>query len=123
MATPYAGVSGGTPDAYTFYHSQLRIRIGCCFGMLTHRWATILRSAIPMNVSVAKTVALVIVLAKLHNYCIDADDSNVACNTAVGEWMPEVNGTVPLVPVEESLQQTAYEVIPDQLLNRGHHFV
>jgi DDE superfamily endonuclease len=57
MATPYAGVSGGTPDAYNFYHSQLRIRIECCFGMLTHRWA-ILRSAIPINVSVAKTVAL-----------------------------------------------------------------
>jgi len=36
MATPYAAVSGGTKDAYNFYHSQLRIRIECTFGMLTH---------------------------------------------------------------------------------------
>jgi hypothetical protein len=57
MATPYAAVSGGTKDAYNFYHSQLRIRIECTFGMLTHRWA-ILRSAIPMNVTVQKTAQL-----------------------------------------------------------------
>jgi hypothetical protein len=37
MAKPYAAVSGGTKDAYNFYHSQLRIRIKCTFGMLTHR--------------------------------------------------------------------------------------
>jgi hypothetical protein len=73
MATPYSAVSGGTKDAYNFYHSQLRIRIECTFGMLTHRWG-ILRSAIPMNVTLRKTVALVLALAKLHNFCIDFDD-------------------------------------------------
>jgi hypothetical protein len=67
MTTPYAAVSGGSKDAaYNFYHSQLRIRIECTLGIFTHRWS-ILRSAIPMNVSVRKTVALVICLAKLHN--------------------------------------------------------
>ncbi len=39
MATPYAVTSSGTKDAYNFYHSQLRIRIECAFGMLKHRWA------------------------------------------------------------------------------------
>jgi hypothetical protein len=34
MATPYAAVSGGTMDSYNFYHSQLRIRIECAFGIL-----------------------------------------------------------------------------------------
>jgi hypothetical protein len=34
MATPYAAVSGGTKDAYNFYHSQLRIE--CTFSILTH---------------------------------------------------------------------------------------
>jgi hypothetical protein len=57
MATPFAAVLGGTLDSYDFYHSQLQIRIKCTFGMLTHRWS-ILRSAIPMNVSIRKTVAL-----------------------------------------------------------------
>jgi hypothetical protein len=71
MATPYAAVSGGTKDAYTFYQF-LQIRIECAFGMLTHRWV-ILRSAIQMNVAVHKTVALVLALTKRHNYCIDAD--------------------------------------------------
>jgi hypothetical protein len=61
MATPYSGVSGGSKDAYNFYHSQLRIQIECAFGMLTHRWA-ILQSAIPMQVSIKKTIALVIAL-------------------------------------------------------------
>jgi hypothetical protein len=71
-ATPYAAVSGGTKDSYNFYHLQLRIRIECAFGILTRRWA-ILRSAIPLGITVAKTVALVLALAKLHNYCIDED--------------------------------------------------
>ena len=75
MATPYAAVSGGTKDAYNFYHSQLRIRIECAFGMLTHRRA-ILRSAIPMNVRVKKIVALVLALVRLHNYCINNDVSH-----------------------------------------------
>ena len=76
-----------------------------------------------MNISVAKTVALVIALANLHNFSIDADDSIIACNTVMDEWMSEVNGAIPLVPVEESLKQTANEVTPDQLLNGGgHHF-
>lgn len=57
MATPYAAVSGGTKDAYNFYHLQLQIRIECTFGILTHRWA-ILRRAIAVNIRIEKTVAL-----------------------------------------------------------------
>ena len=84
LATPYAAVTGGTRDAYNFYHSQVRIRFKCTFGrMLTHRWA-ILSSAIPMNVSIGKTIALVLALAKLHtNFCIvEADDTVVLPATA-----------------------------------------
>ena len=119
MATPYAAVSGSTKDAYNFYHSQLRIRIECTFGMLTHRWA-ILRSAIPMNVTVQKTVALVLALAKLHNYCIDADGNSDLAYTASDEWQTEVNGAVPLVTAQDS--QSTCEVVPEQLLDGGHHF-
>ena len=84
MATPYAAVSGGTKDANNFYHSQLRIRIECTFGILTYRWA-ILRSAIPANIRIEKTVALVVALAKLHNYCINANDNDISANTARDE--------------------------------------
>lgn len=120
MATPYAAVSGGTKDAYNFYHSQLRIRIECTFGMLTHRWA-ILRSAIPMNVSIRKTIALVIALAKLHNYCLDANDCVVLPATANDEWQNEVNGAVPLV-VQTRHSSESSSVTPQQLLDGGNHF-
>ena len=124
MTTPYAAVSGGTKDAYNFYHSQLRIRIECAFGMLMHRWA-ILRSANPMNVTVQKTVALVIFLARLHNYCFDAYESycDVPYSTAVDEWQNEVNGAVPFVETEgteESSRDGA--VTPRQLLDGWNHF-
>jgi hypothetical protein len=56
MATPYAAVSGGSKDAYNSYHLQLQIRMECTFRIMTHRWS-ILRSAIPVNVSTQKTVA------------------------------------------------------------------
>ncbi len=76
MAKPCAAVSGASKDVYNFYHLQLQIRIECTLGILTHRWS-ILQSAIPMNVSIQKNVELVVCLAKLHNYCIDADDNDV----------------------------------------------
>jgi hypothetical protein len=119
MTTPYAAVFGGTKDAYNFYNSQLRIRIECTFGMLKHRWA-ILRSAIPMNDILQKKVARVLALAKLHNFCIDADGNSDLTYTSSDEWQPEVNGVVPLVAAQD-LQSTR-EVVPEQLLDGGHHF-
>jgi hypothetical protein len=58
--------SSGSRDNYNFYHSQLRIGIECAMGMWTERWA-ILRSAMPKNQRIHKTISLVDVLAKLHN--------------------------------------------------------
>jgi hypothetical protein len=75
-----------------------------------------------MNVGIAMTVALVVALAKLHNYCIDADERNIASNTALDEWISEVNGAVPIVQVNEDLQHAGNDIIPEQLLHGGHHF-
>jgi DDE superfamily endonuclease len=119
MATPYTAVSGGTKDSYNFYHSQLRIRVECCFGILTHRWS-ILRSAIPMNVSIKKTVSLVIALAKLHNFCIDNKDGNPLSNTPSDVLRHELQGVVHLQPIQ--LTETSQSIIPLQLMNGGHHF-
>ena len=58
MATPFKAVSSGVRDGYNFYHSQIRINIECTFGMLVNRWA-VLRSPIPLNISLPKTAALV----------------------------------------------------------------
>ena len=75
MTTPYPATNGGPKDNYNFYHSQLRIRIECAFGMLVQRWG-ILRMAMPMGFTIKKTIALVNCLAKLHNFCIDEVDGS-----------------------------------------------
>lgn len=77
MAVPFSGVSSGPRDDYNFFHSQLRIRVECAFGMLTERWG-ILRAPMPRGVTIRKTCALVHTLAKLHNFCIDQNDTNQA---------------------------------------------
>jgi hypothetical protein len=64
-----------------------------------------------MNVGVHKNfVALVLVLAKLHNYCIDADDNSDPTSTASDEWQTEVrNSGVPLVATGD--QSSSHDVI------------
>ena len=79
-----------------------------------------MRSAIPLGISVLKTVALVIALVKLHNYCIDEDckitpDLSYSPND---EWNIELNGGIPLVAIATDKG----DVIPEQLKNGGHHF-
>eukprot|EP00970_Alexandrium_tamarense_P017966 scaffold12964_cov117-Alexandrium_tamarense.AAC.1 len=86
MVTPYPNTSRGARDNYNYFHSQLRIRIECAFGMFVQRWG-MLRTAIPCNVSVPKTISLVLALAKLHNFCLSQDEQNIITN---------VNGSVPL---------------------------
>ena len=120
MATPYSGVSGGSKDAYNFFHSQLRIQIECAFGMLTHRWA-ILRSAIPMQVSIKKTIALVIALFKLHNFCIDEHDL-VPPVGAVDELRTEMRGGVPLETTPTLTSNGRRVLLPRQLMDGGFHF-
>lgn len=53
--------------------SQVRTNIECAFGILVHRWG-ILRKAIPINISLGRTTALVLALCKVHNFCIDESD-------------------------------------------------
>jgi DDE superfamily endonuclease len=114
MATPYPNTLTPTKDAYNFYHSQLQIRIECAFGMLTHRWE-ILQSAIPMKVTMKKTTALVLALAKLHNFCINACESRAMMNTTTDGWRLELNGAV-------TLDCEGADIIPRQMLGGGEHF-
>ncbi len=78
MAVPFPNVARdpnhAAEDNYNFYHSQLRIRVECAFGISVQRWG-LLRMVIPRNIGVARIVALVNALAKLHNFCIG--ESNV----------------------------------------------
>jgi hypothetical protein len=124
MVTPYPNTSGGARDNYNYFHSQLRIRIECAFGMFVQRWG-MLRTAIPCNVSVPKTISLVLALAKLHNFCIDEaevipanllsqDEQNITGNR---------NGSVPLVAdplIAEIINVNT--TTPRDLMGGGEHF-
>ena len=127
MATPYPNTTGGPKDNYNFYHSQLRIRIECAFGMLVQRWG-ILRMAMPIGISIKKTIALVNALAKLHNFCIDEVDGN---STTINESLAEdvvnmeMNGSgyVPMLPNAEIRNVMEVEVnTPNDLMGGGQHF-
>ena len=118
MATPYPNVSRGPQDDYNFYHSQLRIRLECAFGMFTERWA-ILRSAIPKQITIGRTICLVHALAKLHNFCIDVQENNAGGLLAgdAANVMNNINGHIPLEQTGEADRSR-----PLQLLGGGHHF-
>jgi hypothetical protein len=122
MATPYTSAIG-SKDAYNFFHSQLRIRIECAFGMFTQRWG-ILRCAMPKNVTLKKTVAIVMCLAKLHNYCINERESAICPMTAGDEANIEMDGAVPLqeYPANSWTRRFTDQRLPRQLIGGGDHF-
>ena len=125
MATPFTNVSGdpnrAVEDNYNFYHSQLRIRVECAFGMLVQRWG-ILRMAMPRNLSVAKVVAIVIALAKLHNFCIG--ESNIAeriPQTFYRDRFHMMNAEGGYVTLRNGDPQVN-NTVPTELMHGGEHF-
>lgn len=71
LATPYPGNVTPEQDAYNFFHSQLRITSECSFGRHINRWGS-LQKKIPQNFSIVRTIAYVLALCQLSNYCTDA---------------------------------------------------
>jgi hypothetical protein len=95
--SPFKAVSSGPKDAFNFYQSQLRITIEGAFGSLVHRWGC-LRKPMPMNFSVSNMSRLVVVLCKLHNFCIDRKHS---------ETLPSMANDLAIShPNPDSLNQT-----------------
>jgi hypothetical protein len=125
MATPFPNVSSGSKDDYNFFQSQLRIRVECAFGQLVSRWG-ILRSAMPLNITIVRTVAMVNCLARLHNFCIDEADILDEEVSRVEEQLPldlenminNPDGYVPL-NVDDNHDGIA---IPLEIMDAGHHF-
>jgi hypothetical protein len=119
MATPYSNVSGNpnkkSEDNYNFFHSQLRIRVECAFGMLVARWG-ILGMAISNKITVTSTIVLMNTLARLHNFCLEELISNEL----------EID-TENIINWEEgygALEDSNVHSIPmpTTLMDVGHHF-
>jgi len=114
MATPWKGVKSGVKDDYNFYHSQVRIKIECAFGMLVARFG-ILRRAMPAQFGLRRTNALVMSLCRLHNFCIN-NRVKATGSLAVDAAEIEVHGGVPLVAKRMN------PMSPEQLIRRDDHF-
>ena len=58
-------------------------------------------------------------------FCINARDTNVSAKPAHDEWLSEINGAIPLVPVEghnQDCESRLSSLVPQQLLHGGEHF-
>ena len=135
FVTPYKAVKSGSKDDFNYYHSQVRIKIECAFGMLVARWS-ILRKPLPSSMGLSKTTALTMCLCRLHNFCIDcrliaeakgrsgssrkkrrrvnSDHQDIA--EPLAQDRLELMGGIPL-------ERHAFnDASPEDLLHGGHHF-
>jgi hypothetical protein len=120
FASPFKSVLSGPRDAFNYYHSQLRIRIECAFGMLVNRWG-LLRKALPSAIGIKKSCALVLCLCRLHNFCINErlrnkTSGSVILSALASDAMEILGGGG--IPLETTANN---EASPEQLLHGGHH--
>ena len=132
LATPFANVNSSehkTKDSYNYFHSNVRIKVECAFGLLTQRWG-ILRKPMPRKYTVKKTVSTLSCLCRLHNFLINQrlqdesyDDTANNSNNAVPPPITRednihmyMEGAVPM----EEVQDTTHLYAP-QLADVGHH--
>ena len=120
MATPYPNVSGFNRqmDAYNFYHSQLRIKIECAFGMLVRRFGYLQKKA-PQKHTMTKVMAVVSCLCRIHNWLID-----VTGRTQAADIHPPADEDALTLALDGavSMEMRSGNVVPTQLLDSGAHF-
>jgi hypothetical protein len=67
----------------------------------------------------------VLALAKLHIYCIHAEEvpyCDTAFSSAADKWQSEESGAIPFFETQEHLELDTSGVTPRQLLDGGNHF-
>ena len=82
----FKAVSSEYKDAYNLYQLQLRINIEYAFGILVNRWA-VLRSPIPLNISLTKKTSLVRNFYCLHNWLIYEKQEENQNTDRVDAWL------------------------------------
>eukprot|EP00970_Alexandrium_tamarense_P005968 scaffold1001_cov191-Alexandrium_tamarense.AAC.9 len=95
---------------------------GCPNRSPEQRWG-MLRTAIPCNISVPKTISLVLALAKLHNFCIDEAEVVPALSQDEHNITANVNGSVPLIQNPQIAEIiNVNTATPRDLMGGGEHF-
>jgi hypothetical protein len=127
MATPFKAVRTGAKDDYNFYHSQVRIKVECAFGMLINRWG-IMRRALSAQMSLKKIGSLIICLCQLHNFCID-QRLNSQSPSSQEELPVSLDFDTVVISSAGGIPLEASQQYPDlnknsleQLLHGGEHF-
>jgi hypothetical protein len=87
--------------------------------MLVQRWG-ILRTAMPCNIRVKKIIAMVIALAKLHNFCIGESEVADVPPSLAGDDNYILNNENGFVQLEQSDEHSLD--VPTDLMDSGHHF-
>ena len=85
----------------------------------------VLRTAIPKGITIRKSTAMVLALAKIHNFCIDQTDTNVLPMTAMDKLTLMTNqfGSVTLDVSTRGEENNGEEVlVPGELIGGGDHF-
>ena len=122
MAVPLRGNQSGWGEGYNFSLSQIRITIERAFGVFVHRWA-ILRA--PLTIPILKVPALVPCLIRLHNFCIDAKEMDIA--STHDDDFSYLFDTVAFSNRQSNRRDSAVPLDsldrPSDLLNCGRHFV
>jgi hypothetical protein len=102
---------------HTTFNSQLCINIECAFGRFVHQWS-VLHAAIPKNITIAKTISMVCAMARLHNFCIDQNESVLLTMAPDGAINLELAGIV----LMEQCDSVATP-LPLGIMHGGEHFM
>lgn len=89
LLTPHPGhwEAGTDQDTFNFCLSQLRIRVEQAFALLVRRWGILWRK---LEVKLKHQPLLIMVLFKLHNFCIDEGEAMMRdseCSSSRGQAM------------------------------------
>ena len=92
--------------------------------MITQQWG-ILLCMVPKQITLKRTVALVMCLAKLHNFCIDERGSNNSPIMACDEANLELEGAVSLESYNSNTAegQHSQQALSLKLIGAGNHFL
>lgn len=121
FATPFPNIHQAnerdeTKDAYNYFHSNVRIRIECAFGVLLSRWG-FLRKKAPQQYTMQKTISTVSALCRLHNFLIDHKQDHNIMPTNEDRLYLMLHGAAPL----DAARGQHNHVYAPQLADAGHH--
>ena len=122
IVVPYKKAAAGRKDDFNFFHSSVRINIECAFGQLVCRWP-ILQKALSSKFTVAKQIALVFALCKLHNFAKDCRNTEQDMDNEILRFdATTTSRTDELRMVNDGAINLDDLGCPIGLLDGGHHF-